>query len=53
MFKVISYEQGIKGLTTTFETIEEAAGYIANLHNLLKGAGQVQGRDYDLELVEA
>jgi len=53
MFQVTSYEQGIKALTTTFETIEEATTYIANVHELLKGAGQVQGRDYDLELAEA
>lgn len=52
MYKVITYEQGIKALGTTFATIEEASEYIAKLHELFKGVGQVQGRDYDLELTE-
>lgn len=52
MYKVITYEQGIKGMAIHFDTISEAATYISNLHELLAGAGQVQGRDYDLELTE-
>lgn len=52
MYKVTTYENGIKAVASTYQTIEEAASQISKLHELFKGAGLIQGKHYDIELSE-
>lgn len=49
MYNVICKTFG-EATARRFDTIEEAAQFIDTYQELCRGAGQVQGRDYDVEM---